>query len=145
MTTIAKQYVTLTGTSNNFIAHLARPLVDVIKTDLVAASVSFEEGTSAPLYFVQSRNLGNGIRTPDDSKEFWRVVAQPLGGAVNLTRVDTYLEAARTIQDIDIVIVDASGYLLNTRSITLVIEVETIVKAPPSWLPPFDVPGARNR
>ena len=135
--TIVKEYIVLKGTSASFTQHLTKPLNDVIKTDLVSITLGTTYTSTIPIIFIQSVNLGGAIQTPDNSKSYWRIAAPPSttsgGGFTVLNqRVDTYLDAQRSITDIDITLLDNNNNLLSgITSAVIVVEVERRVNAYP--------------
>lgn len=127
------------ATATKFTLHLTKPLKDVIKTDLVLFSLdnSANLATLPAFLLVQSANLGGDISTATNTLSYWRLLPLKLGTHTDVyqfanSRVDGYLEHPRTIQDIDIALVQPDGSNLdsnvqNITSFTVLIEVERIV------------------
>ena len=129
---IRKEYIVVNGTSASFTVNLARPLEDVVKTDLVSTRIN-APSFSDSIVFIGSMNLGNSIRTTDDKNVYWRMATNPSPSSTSfvsyLSRVDTYFESPRTIRDIDITLYNPNGTLLTgVTSVSLVIEFERDVK-----------------
>jgi len=130
---IRKEYIVVNGTSASFTVNLARPLEDVVKTDLVSTRINASSGFSDSIVLLGSMNLGNSIRTTDNKNVYWRIATNPSPSSTSfvsyLSRVDTYFESPRTIRDIDITLYNPNGTLLTgVTSVSLVIEFERDVK-----------------
>ena len=83
---------------------------------------------TAQYLMLQSRELGNQIITSTGDVEFYRLLLNdPTNNVVSMVnnRVDTYLQAPRTIKDIDIRLLFPDKSVVNNRggSFTLLIEV----------------------
>ena len=146
--TVVKEYIVLIGNSASFTQHLVKPLNDVIKTDLVSITVNTSPPLSNPIFFIQSANLGGAILTPDNSKSYWRIAmpSAPSGTASNTvvnSRVDSYLDAQRSIIDIDIALLDSSNTpIVGVTSVIIVVEVERKVREYPAMtIDPVPFPG----
>jgi len=124
-----------TATPTSFTLHLVKPLKNVIKTDLVLFSL--EKSSTLPAYLLlQSANLGGDISTATNTLSYWRLLPLKLNTTVDTgvyqfanSRVDGYLDFPRTIQDIDISLVQPDGSLLDADAITsftLLLEVERV-------------------
>ena len=129
---IRKEYIVVNGTSASFTVNLARPLEDVVKTDLVSTRVN-ASSFSDSIVLIGSMNLGNVMRTTDDKNVYWRMATNPSPSSTSfvsyLSRVDTYFESPRTIRNIDITLYNPNGTLLTgVNSVSLVIEFERDVK-----------------
>ena len=129
---IRKEYIVVNGTSASFTVNLARPLEDVVKTDLVSTRIN-APSFSDSIVLIGSMNLGNSIRTTADKHVYWRIATNPSPSSTSfvsyLSRVDTYFESPRTIRDIDISLYNPNGTLLTgVTSVSLVIEFERDVK-----------------
>ena len=85
-----------------------------------------------PYLFIQSRALGTDIRVANGNLGFWRML---LNDQVNYSlaqtnnRVDAYINAPRTLQDIDIKLVYPDGTAVNNNGgrFTLLLEIVRIV------------------
>lgn len=127
-----KEYIVVNGTSASFTVNLAKPLEDVVKTDLVSTRIN-APSFSDSIVLIGSMNLGNSIRTTDYKNVYWRMTTNPSPSSTSfvsyLSRVDTYFESPRTIRDIDISLYNPNGTLLTgVTSVSLVIEFERDVK-----------------
>ena len=123
----------------NFVVHLYKPLTNVIKTDLVSF-FGATGGVNAPeCLFIQSRELGADISTPDNTRAYWRLAnnTTPAStGTLNFfnNRVDTFFDTPHTLQDIDIRLFVPNGAPYTPDSLTnfycvLVVEVERLVSS----------------
>ena len=129
---IRKEYIVVNGTSASFTVNLARPLEDVVKTDLVSTRIN-APSFSDSIVLIGSMNLGNSIRTTDDKHVYWRIATNPTPSSKSfvsyLSRVDPYFESPRTIRDIDITLYNPNGTLLTgVTSVSLVIEFVRDIK-----------------
>ena len=82
----------------------------------------------SPYLFIQSNKLGADIHTANNNLAFWRMVMNDtLNYEITMTnnRVDTYLDAPRTLQDIDIKLLFPDGSVVNNNggSFTLLLEI----------------------
>ena len=130
---IRKEYIVVNGSSASFTVNLARPLEDVVKTDLVTARFQSAQGFVDSVALIGSMNLGNAIRTTNDKHVYWRVATTANQSTTSfvsyLSRVDTYFESPRTIREIDISLYDTNGVLLvGVYNVSLIIELERDVK-----------------
>lgn len=137
--TVQKEYILLTGSSASFTQHLVKPLKDVIKTDLVSITLTTTAVSPPTQVFIQSINLGGAIHTPDNTREYWRMVPLTLALAqsqynsqsfsVSQSRVDTYLDSPRTLLDIDITLTDFNNALFpSVTYVSILVEVERRVE-----------------
>jgi hypothetical protein len=137
--TVQKEYILLTGSSASFTQHLAKPLKDVIKTDLVSITLTTTAESPPTQVFIQSTNLGGAIHTPDNTTEYWRMMPMTLAVAqsqyssqtfsVSQSRVDSYLDSPRTLLDIDITLTDYNNALFpNVTYVSILVEVERRVE-----------------
>jgi len=129
---IRKEYIVVNGTSASFTVILAKPLEDVVKTDLVSTRIN-APSFSDSIVLIGSMNLGNSIRTTDNKNVYWRIATNPSPSSTSfvsyLSRVDTYFESPRTIRDIDITLYNPNGTLLTgVTSVSLVIEFVRDIK-----------------
>jgi hypothetical protein len=125
-----------TASPTQFTLHLIKPLKDVIKTDLVMFSLDNSNLSELPAFLlVQSTNLGGDVTTATNTLSYWRLLPLKLNSQSGVyqfanARVDGYLDYPRTIQDIDITLVQPDGSLLDpsfVTNFTLLIEVERMV------------------
>jgi hypothetical protein len=90
-------------------------------------------GLSLPAYLlVQSSHLGGDIRTASNTLGYWRLLPLQINNQSPVyqfanSRVDGYFEYPRTIQDIDITLVQPDGTVLPPpTSFTVLIEIEYV-------------------
>ena len=137
---IVKEYVLIdsndrtdeAASTDKFTVHLFKPLKDVIKTDLVMFNFMGANGDpleDVPFFVIQSRELGTPIRTASNTFGYWRLVPGPatttaLYATSFNTRVDPYLDTSRTIQDIDITLLNPDGTSPVLGRVTILVEIE---------------------